>query len=95
MRQDEIPAFNEFTPRRVQTGFQKLAVNFELESQNLLKTLDDTSIEKSFHNLFDPLERAFAPVDFAFKTARHLSFVYPYSKYHIGFPRVLNNLIRL
>ncbi|CAF0898385.1 unnamed protein product [Brachionus calyciflorus] len=86
MRNDDIPSFNEITANKVQTGVQKLVVNFDTDFNELLGKLDkDKSYDKTFENVFNPIEKSIAPLDYAFKTARHLSFVYPYSKYHTGY----------
>lgn len=41
MRNDQIPAFNELTPKLVQSGGQKLVVNYETEFDNLFKQFEN------------------------------------------------------
>lgn len=90
MRNETIPAFNEITPNKVQTGVQKLIVNFDTEFNEVLAKFDkDDSYEKKFDNLFRPIEKSIVSLDHAYKTARHLSFIYPYSKYHTGYLKVI------
>lgn len=90
MRNDTLPAFKEITPNKVQTGVQKLIVNFDTEFNDVLAKFDkDQKYEKNVDNLFKPLEKSIVPLDYAYKTARHLSFINPYSKYHTGYLKVI------
>jgi Zn-dependent oligopeptidase len=90
MRQESIPPFNEIEPKQVVSGFQKFLVNYETGANSLLDKLDtEKGYTKTFESVFDPIEKLFTQLDNAYKTSRHLAFVNPYSKYHIGFTRVI------
>ena len=41
MRNDPVPALSELTPKLVQSGAQKLVVNFESECDNLYKQFEN------------------------------------------------------
>lgn len=45
--------------------------------------------ERTFDLVFPVIEKSFAPLDSAYKTARHLAFIKPYSKFYVGFSQVL------
>lgn len=52
---------------------------------NALEPVD----ERTFDLVFPVIEKSFAPLDAAYKTARHLAFIKPYSKFYVGFSQVL------
>lgn len=94
MRNETVPAFGEITPNKVQNGVQKLIVNFDTEFNEVIGKFDkDQNYEKTFENLFSPIEKSIASLDHAYNTARHLSFIYPYSKFHTGYLKVSNLFI--
>ena len=41
MRNDELPALSELTPKLVMSGVQKLVVNYETECDNLFKQFEN------------------------------------------------------
>ena len=96
MRNENIPPFNEIDPKQVISGFQKLIVNYETQVNELLEKNDsDKEYDKSFEGIFHPIEKSFAPLDYAYKTSRHLGFIYPFTKFHMGFTRVNNKYSRV
>lgn len=89
MRNDDFPALNELDIKKVQNGFQKLSINYDNELNNLLEQISSEKIdETTFDKLFPVLEKSFAPLDYGYKTARHLAFVWPYSKYYVGYAQI-------
>ena len=46
-------------------------------------------LNKTFDDIFMPLEQSLATLDYGFKKARHFAFTYPYSPYHTAYPRVI------
>lgn len=89
MRNESLPAINDLDIKQVLSGFQKLSINFDTELNNLLENLSEEKIDqKSFEKLFPVIEKAFAPLDYAYKTARHLAFIKPYSKFYVGYSQI-------
>lgn len=89
MRNDPLPAINELDYKKIQNGFQKLAITFDNDFNKLVEDLSaDKTSEKTFDHVFPVLEKSFAQLDYAFKTARHLAFIAPYSKSYLGFAKI-------
>ena len=57
--------------------------------QIINKSCKDKKSEKKFEDIFPVIEKSLAPLDYAYKTARHLAFISPYSKNYLGFAKVL------
>jgi len=48
----------------------------------------DVKYEKSFHNVFEPIERILVPLNFAWRSAKNLSILYSSDRYSAAFDRV-------
>lgn len=89
MRNDNLPEINKLDIKQVQNGFQKLSINFDNDLNTLLDELAEQKVDKkTFEKLFPVLEKSFAPLDAAYKTARHLAFIKPYSKFYVGYAQI-------
>ncbi len=40
MRNDDVPAYNEITSKKIQTGFQKLTVSYDAHFTNLINEFE-------------------------------------------------------
>lgn len=89
MRNENLPALNELDIKIVQNGFQKLSINFDNNLNTILEQISKEPIdETTFDKLFHAIEKSLAPLDYAYKTARHLAFIKPYSKYYVGYAQI-------
>ena len=44
MRNDDIPAYNEITSKKIQTGFQKLTVSYDAHFNNLINEFETSKL---------------------------------------------------
>lgn len=89
LRNDNLPALDELDIKKIQNGFQKLSINFDNDLNTILDQVSEGTIdEQKFDKLFHEIEKSFAPLDYAYKTARHLAFIKPYSKYYVGYAQI-------
>ncbi|KAL5018692.1 hypothetical protein ScPMuIL_004414 [Solemya velum] len=75
MRIGELPQFSTITPDNVITGCAKLAIEYETRLGNQLDKLKDPSLPKTFESVYEPIEEIAVPLNYAWRTAKHLNYV--------------------
>jgi Zn-dependent oligopeptidase len=79
---DPIPAFNEITAEKLRNGIVKMSTSLESIDSELIEDFQcHENKKKTFENILLPIELVLAPFSYAVNTARHLSFIDPYSVY--------------
>jgi len=86
MRLDQLPAFSEITPIDCVNGLAKLSIEFETELG--LHTERLTQMPNTFESVIHPLEVKAMPLNYAWKTVKHLNYVKRSEKYPKAFRRV-------
>ncbi|GAB1603422.1 probable cytosolic oligopeptidase A [Argonauta hians] len=88
MKFTDIPKFGSITPKDVVLGAAKRAIEFETKLGNHLEHLKDPQQEKTFQSVFHPIEEVSVPLNYAWRLAKHLSYVRADEKFRESFQRV-------
>jgi len=86
MRLEPLPAFSEITPVDCVNGVAKLAIEFETELALHAEKLP--TLARTFEAVIDPLEMKAMPLNYAWKTVKHLNHVKRDDKFPKAFRRV-------
>lgn len=86
MRLEQLPAFSEISPIDCVNGVAKLSIEFETELSMHTERL--TQMPNTFETVIHPLEIKAMPLNYAWKTVKHLNYVKRSEKYPKAFRRV-------
>ncbi|KAK7480477.1 hypothetical protein BaRGS_00028294 [Batillaria attramentaria] len=88
MQFQSTPKFSAITAERCVTGCAKLAIQYETQLGNHIENLKDISKEKSFSEVFDPIEVVSVPLNTAWRTAKNLNYVAGSKRFREAFTRI-------
>ncbi|XP_076435405.1 uncharacterized protein LOC143275299 [Babylonia areolata] len=84
----QTPRFSVINPERCVTGCAKLSIQYETRLGNHIEDLQDISQEKTFSQVFDPIEEVTVPLNTAWRTAKNLNYVAGSNHYKQAFTRI-------
>lgn len=73
MRHNEIHKFSQLTPDAIVTGCAKMSLEFISKFDDLVESIGDPKVPKSFDAVFVPIEESIVPMNYAFNTIQMLS----------------------
>lgn len=73
MRHNEIHRFSQITPDNIITGCAKMSLEFISKFDDLVESLSDQKVPKTFDAIFVPIEESLVPMNYAFNTIQMLS----------------------
>lgn len=88
------PKFSAITPDLCVTGCAKLAIEYETRLGLHIENLKDISREKTFSDVFDPIEEVSVPLNTAWRTAKNLNYVCGSKMYRTVFSRIHSQVER-
>ncbi|ESN95279.1 hypothetical protein HELRODRAFT_193617 [Helobdella robusta] len=88
LRVNEFPKFSEITPDKCVTGCAKRSIEFDVEIGNFLDTIKQNRHLLTFEKIFHPLEEQVIPLNYAWRTTKHLSYVQSNTSYRDAFKRI-------
>merc|ERR1719483_489848 len=86
MRVNDLPRFSEITPGQCIFACAKLAIEYDVKLDQHLQFLENTKLEKTFANVYNPIEQISVPLNTAWATTKNLHYVN--KNYRKAFSRV-------
>ena len=75
LRYEKLPEFSKLTPENIIKGGAKLAIEFETKLAAHSEQLSDVHYPKTFESVFKPIEEITVPINYVWRTSKHLSHV--------------------